>query len=145
MNTSKPETLPYHLGPYKVCIPMATFNRRGIDGVHFVPLKNPLSYNRHPHHHANFHSEGNYPNNVRFDKIVHPLQDAPSTCWGNYGALFAALVADGDIPELFRQFYIYLTRYNAGSPLIGSGMSLNHRGHGIQCVDFDYTNEWKEK
>ena len=136
--TRKAFTMDYHLGPYKVCIPFATFNRRGIDGVHFVPLKNPLCYNRHPHHHANWRDYND-------QTINHPLENNPSTCWGNYGSLLAALVADGDIPELFRQFYVYLTRYNASSPLIGSGYSLNHRGHGIQCVGFDYTQEWKEK
>ena len=144
-NTHKPFTIDYRLGPYKVCVPMTTFNRHGIDDVHFVPLKNPLAYNRHPHHHANLHTQGDYPDKIWLDHIVHPLQDKPGTCWGNYGSLLAALVADGDIPELFRQFYVYLTRYNAGSPLIHPRGEQSRSLHGIQCVDFDYTQEWKEK
>jgi hypothetical protein len=137
-------TRPYHMGPYKVCVPLSAFEHGSLDNVHFIPLKNPKSYNRHPHHHAEYHYEGDYQNRVIAAEITHPLQDKPRTCWGNYGSILLAIINDGDIPELFRQFYIYLTRYNSASPLIHP-LDGSYQKHGIQCVDFDTITPWEEK
>ena len=135
----------YHMGPYKVCIPVSAFADNSLDYIHFIPLKNVKSYNRHPHHHANFPGDNHFVYYFKEGedegKIVYPLADKPSTCWGNYGAILLACMADGDIPELFRNFYIYLTRYDSGSPLIHLA---NSSAHGIECVDFDTTTPWEE-
>ena len=127
----------YQMGPYKVCVPLSTFENGNLNGIHFIPMKMPLSYNRHPHHHAEYPSTGTRA-------ISHPLANYPRTCWGNYGAILSAIINDGDIPEMFRQFYIYLTRYNAASPLIHD-MGGDYRKRGIECIDFDTSKPWEEK
>lgn len=116
----------YHLGPYKVCVPVSIFDGTRLHGVHFIPLKFPQSTNRHPHHRVSLNGE---------EENTHPLDRHVSTCWGSYASILIGLVEDGDIPELFRQFYIYLKRYNHHSPLI-------YRG--INGLDFDTHTPWSE-
>jgi hypothetical protein len=135
----------YHMGPYKICIPVSTFERGSLDYIHFIPLKFPTSYNRHPHHHGNNPSEAHFVSYALANKIIYPLADKPGTCWGNYGALIVAIANDGDIPELFRQLYIYLTRYNPASPLIHEMGTGRFSPGSINWIDFDTTKPWEDK
>jgi hypothetical protein len=112
----------YHLGPYKVCVPVDTFERGRLTDIHLIPLKKIDSLNRHPHHKA-YLEEG-----------THPLDARPSTCWGSYATILKGLIDDGDVPELFRQFFIYLGRYNEHSPLVHNG---------ILGLDFDTSTPWE--
>ena len=54
---------------------------------------------------------------ARMKAMGNPLDYVPSTCWGNFGPLITNLVHDGDVAELFRALYLYLTIYDDGSPL----------------------------
>jgi hypothetical protein len=96
----------YHLGVYQVYVSTDAILRGNLDDIHMVPLKSPRTENRFPHHRC-------APIENR-----HPLDFTTRTCWGNFGSTIKPFASDADIPELFRGLYVYLSRYNAGSPLI---------------------------
>ena len=42
---------------------------------------------------------------------------SPYTCWGGFNGIVSAVLYDFDLVEIFRNIWIYLNRYNPGSPL----------------------------
>lgn len=94
----------YHLGPYRVYVPVGMILQNDLKSVHMIPLKAPMTNNRYMHHLAGGDGE-------------HPLARSPRTCWGNFGSAITSYTADADIAELFRGLHLFLSRYNAGSPL----------------------------
>jgi hypothetical protein len=113
----------YHMGVYKVYVPCQEFINGHVGQEHFVPLKNPLSDLRHPHHKAS-------------GRDSSALSKHPATCWGSFGNIISGIMGDCDLPEYFRQVGLYLGRYNPQSPYISRG---------IDGVDFDTTKTWEER
>ncbi len=102
----------YYLGSYAVYLGAEDLVNNQEGKFHFIPTKCPTSVTRHFHHTAS----GRW---VRSDnKGRHPLDMEAKTCWGTFGPTVNSLVSICDLPELFRTIYIYLGRYNPGSPLI---------------------------
>jgi len=95
----------YHLGVYQVFVATGAILQGNLNQIHMIPLKAPKTNNRFMHHLA-------YENDSE-----HPLDYRTNTCWGNFGSTIKPYAEDADIPELFRGLYVYLARYNAGSPL----------------------------
>jgi hypothetical protein len=114
----------YYLGSYAVYLSLDAIANCCPDDFQFIPLKQPYSHARHPHHKVDY----------EMDSTVHPLDKEPRTCWGGFGNPVRLLLDIPDIPELFRLLYLYLSRYNPSSPLVHGG---------IKNLDFD-TNEIKE-
>lgn len=100
----------WDMGPYIIYIELEGLKNGLISNPHFIPLRSPLTENRHPHHKAR-PSSPNWP--------YDPLQFVPSTCWGSFGPIVSDCAKNGDIVELFRAFHAYLSRYDSGSPLAG--------------------------
>ena len=116
----------WNLGPYRVYLPVTAFVRGQVGsfgnavGFHFVPMREPLTEERHMHHvsHSTALSILNQD----------PLLMSPSTCWGGFGPVIVGSVKDCDVVETFRIIYTYLGRYDASSPLIWNGLSgISHR------------------
>lgn len=105
---NKASTNQWDLGVYTIYTRVEHLKLGSAEGTHFVPNEDPMTLERHPHHRAY--------NNVRDAR--HPLDYSPSTCWGSYGAIVSSCAVNGDIVELFRSLYSYVTRYNPGSPLV---------------------------
>ena len=113
----------YHLGPYRVYVAETAILNNNLNHIHMVPMKDPSVEHRFMHHTAyNRSGEG-----------AHPLSYSTSTCWGDFGSAIKSYAADADVPELFRGLYLYLSRYNAGSP-------LTH----IENIPFDTETPWEQ-
>jgi hypothetical protein len=108
----------YSFGEYQVYVPLTFFpamrssfssqvKGHEPDGFQFVPVRNPLAHSRTPHHTASQPGAG----------VTDPLMMIAYTCWGGFSSIIMALGDECDIVELFRSIAIYLTRYDAGSPL----------------------------
>ena len=115
----------WDLGPYQVYMPVSSFIRGEVGsfrnaGFHFVPVREPLTEQRHMHHVC-------YSNNDAVAK-KDPLLMQPSTCWGGFGPVILGNVKDCDVVETFRTVYTYLCRYDASSPLAWNGLSgITHK------------------
>jgi hypothetical protein len=122
----------YDIGAYSIYIPYRGMLNSNIEDIHFIPEKNKwlegydrweledrgsISHYRHLHHYAYF--------SHRESKISNPLTYNPRTCWGNFGSMVSSIMGDGDLPELFRTLYLYVTIQNPDSPL-------------VQLVDLDH-------
>ncbi len=95
-------------GPrYTVYIPRNVFQRGTDAHFHFVPEGSELIHDRHPHHTASM------PSSTTYD----PLDMNPYTCWGDFGTIASACIRAGEITNLFRTIYVYLTRVNLRSLL----------------------------
>lgn len=82
----------YLLGEYKV---MFDVSKKIVpDNIRMIPMRQPDTEDRHPHHRAQY------------------------TCWGSFGGLISMTCSTGDIPEVFRTLSIFLSTYNAASPLV---------------------------
>jgi hypothetical protein len=100
----------FGMGPYQVWVPVTAFAKNGHKDYQFIPNLAPTSYYRTPHHHAGGAS--------------NPFNSG--TCWGGFGGIVKSMTAEGDVPELFRSIYIYLSRYDAGSPLGGAHLNTHY-------------------
>ena len=115
----------WNLGPYRVYMPVSSFIKGEVGsfrnaGFHFVPMREPLTEQRHMHHVC-------YSNSDAVAK-KDPLLMNPSTCWGGFGPVVLGNVRDGDVVETFRTIYTYLTRYDASSPLAWDGLKgITHK------------------
>lgn len=98
---------PYDMGNYTVYLPM-TILKQGVGSgyVHFVPERDPKTYARTPHH--TWH-----PNSSQDE----PWMGQSSTCWGGFSNMIVRIVRDGDLVDLLRNIYIYLSRFDRGSTL----------------------------
>jgi hypothetical protein len=74
--------------------------------IHFIPTRDRQTYNRHPHHVGR-----------RDGGSTNPLGYSPNTCWSDFGGPVTMALNEGNIPELFRMFLIFIGRYYNGSPL----------------------------
>jgi len=113
----------YHLGVYRVFVGVAAIVDGNLNKIHMVPLKAPHATRRFMHH------------NATGDDDMHPLDFRTNTCWGTFGSTIKPYALDADIPELFRGLQIYLSRYDAGSPLPGSS---------IDRLGWDTKTPWEE-
>ena len=95
----------YDLGPYEIHISTEVILNGNLNKIHMIPKKAPLVSDRFMHHTA-------YPQGE-----TYPLAYKTNTCWGDFGSTINSFVVDADIPELFRGLQVYLSRYNAASPL----------------------------
>lgn len=114
----------YNIGAYSIYYDFDSLIKSDIDKIHFIPEKQKLAkrngahggresivHARHMHHKAYW-----YPN--AHDQILgNPLTYQPATCWGNFGNIMSLTCAAGDIPELYRALYLYVTIQNPDSPL----------------------------
>jgi hypothetical protein len=101
----------YDAGEYGVYAPLSRLVEGSLNSNvswHFIPFREPKSHQRTPHHHNGWHNEG-----------LHPLETNSATCWGSFGPVIPSILEDGDVVELFRILYIYVSRYDPHSPLGG--------------------------
>lgn len=105
----------YNIGQYAIYIPCNDLYDSCMYAFHFIPLRKMLVepgetfHPRHLHHYARLEGRGVRDN---------PLSYTPSTCWGNFGSIVSMTLNVGDIPELFRALYLFLTIQNPDSPLV---------------------------
>ena len=105
----------YNIGQYSIYIPCKDLHTSCMNAFHFIPQRMPMvetgetNHPRHLHHYARLESKGMREN---------PLSYTPSTCWGNFGSIVSMTLNVGDIPELFRALYLFLTIQNPDSPLV---------------------------
>ncbi len=105
----------YNIGAYSIYVPYnSALISNNIDSIHFIPEKNMTAddgryHRRHMHHYAMADQQ---------EMISNPLTYRPSTCWGNFGPIISMNLQAGDIPELFRSLYLYVTIQNVDSPLV---------------------------
>ena len=97
----------FDIGSYFVYVPRDAFMAQTYSGVHWIPARKTMSTNRHPHHTAT----------VLNSNIRHPLNMSPYTCSGGFSTIFAVNLANMEVAGMFRSCYIFLARYNTGSPL----------------------------
>jgi hypothetical protein len=107
----------YDLGVYWVFVPLVDILSGSLNRIHFIPEREKNTHLRHQHHFVRVEGEGRFygPQNERG---VRPLQAMPSTCWGNFPGVLTGCMSDGDIVELLRVLYLFVTNLNPGSPLI---------------------------
>ena len=118
----------WSLGPYNVYMPQQAFIQ-GATGrfagdtgpkFHFIPVWKPNTFTRHMHHVSNSTFDYSYSRN--------PLDMSSSTCWGGFGPIILGNAKDSDVVEAFRTIYTYLSRYDAGDPLLYGGLSnVDHK------------------
>lgn len=94
-----------NVGTYFVCISSRSIIKRQMRPIHMFPARDPRTFHRHLHH------------KVRNNPTGHPLMADESTCWGNVGPSYVSARNDGDVADMFRVLYIYLSRLNWSSPL----------------------------
>ena len=99
----------FDIGPYFVYVPRNAFINQAYSGVHWIPARDVMSTRRHPHHKAY------EPTNE------HPLSMPTNTCAGGFTRIFNVNLANMEIAGMFRSCYIFLTRYDTGSPLTSPG------------------------
>jgi hypothetical protein len=119
----------FHLGCYAVYVPFRALEDQDATAMHFVPIKNTMSLYRHPHHRIDLWGSHSAYNDAT-EAPLHPLDKHIATCWGGFGGAIGGLLDIVDIPDLFRHIYLYLSRYDRGSPLVQ-----------IERLDFDTVGE----
>lgn len=102
------------IGSYSIYVPLEGLLTGDLNSFHFIPDRHPIAgegqvtHQRHLHHYAF----------VRMETRQNPLTYTNRTCWGDFGAMLANILGDGDIPELYRTLYLFLFVQNASSPLV---------------------------
>ncbi|WP_119071571.1 hypothetical protein [Aggregatilinea lenta] len=81
-------------GQYRIMIPLGG----AVGDVHWVPMRQPDTLSRHPHHHLG--------------------GGVPRTCWGTFAGYVTSLVANGEFVPMIRLCGQFCHVYNPGSPLI---------------------------
>lgn len=112
----------YDIGSYSIYVPISALIHGNLQPIHFIP-EGSLAWreqtgreayfdNRHLHHYAFYapHHTG--------QKIGNPLTYETRTCWGNFGAILSMNMEAGDLPEIFRSLYLFVTIQNVDSPLV---------------------------
>ena len=111
----------YNIGVYAIYIKEHDLLRGNIGNYHFIPQNNPFcetngrrgdefKHARHLHHYAYFNRNEHQQKN--------PLSYYPRTCWGSFASMLPAIAQDGDLAELFRALYLFITIQNTDSPLV---------------------------
>lgn len=88
-------------GPYKIAIPLLNPS-----AFHLIPLDDPRTSSRHPHHTAG-----------PVSGVDNPLNFNRGTCLKQFAFIINTLAADGEIAELFGVLYRFTASVNTGSTL----------------------------
>ena len=112
----------YDIGVYSIYVPLSALIHGNLHTIHFIP-EGSLAWreqsgqeayfdHRHLHHYAFYapHHPG--------QRIGNPLTYETRTCWGNFGAILSMNIEAGDLPEIFRSLYLFVTIQNVDSPLV---------------------------
>lgn len=94
----------WDIGPYRIYVPVADIGRGSLNGIHFVPLRDPQAEKRHLHHYAT--GDGHY------------LGMSPRTCWSQFASPGVGVLREANLSELFRLLRIFVGRFYFGSPLV---------------------------
>lgn len=94
----------WDIGPYYIFISDQYMLGGSTDEAHMIPLRKLNAVNRHPHH-------------IVQRPADNPIACKVHTCVGNWGPMLLGLKNNFNLPELFRTYYIFLARFNEGSPL----------------------------
>lgn len=111
----------YAIGAYAIYCKLDSLLRGDISQIHFIPLRQPTvdpqqisdgwaCHFLHLHHKAIYKKE--------LSERSNPLSYEPQTCWGSFGSVIPEVAADGDLVELYRMLYLFLTIHNPASPLV---------------------------
>lgn len=95
----------YNLGPYVILIPMVMTPRD--PRVHWIPVRDPKTPTRHPHHHT--YNQGE-----------------PATCLGTFANPMHTMWQHGRLVEYATLCTNFVHIYNQDSPLVGMG-SITHK------------------
>lgn len=95
----------WDLGQYRMYFPYTSLVNRSSTGFHFIPLRDPRTYNRHPHHRSH-------------DRVENPLVANTSNCYGSFGGHVSHALYQGRLVDLLIHHYLFLSVYNPGSPLV---------------------------
>ena len=111
----------YAIGPYAIYLNFDGLLRGNISQFHFIPLRQPTVdpdhlYDNWACHFRHMHHKALFKNGV--SEMSNPLSYEPQTCWGSFGSVIPEVIADGDLVELFRMLYLFLTIHNPNSPLL---------------------------
>lgn len=119
----------YDIGPYSIYISFSALIHGNLDLIHFIPDSNlewrtrdgheSFVHYRHLHHYAFYHPSHDG------HRIGNPLTYETQTCWGNFGAIMSMNLEAGDLPEIFRSLYLFVTIQNVDSPLV-NWRNLSH-------------------
>ncbi len=111
------------LGEFKVFVPLNIFQTSDLTKIHMIPVRNPNSFNRHPHHYANNYSVHTYRSDGTIDfnhsidpKTIHPLDRTTGNCWGSYQGPIQGMLSEPDFPEFFQQIFGHLRTYGDRPP-----------------------------
>jgi len=106
----------YDIGAYIVAVPVEDVVRGSVNRIQFFPEANPNIYNRHMHHYA---PTPRYYQDISPSAAFtgDPLDVTPMTCWGNFPGIVTSCMQDGDVVELLRTLYLFVSRIDPGSPL----------------------------
>jgi hypothetical protein len=111
----------YDIGAYAVYCKLDSLLRGDISQFHFIPLRQPTVDPNHMYdgwacHFRHMHHKAMYKREI--SDLSNPLSYEPQTCWGSFGSVIPEVVADGDLVELYRMLYLFLTIHNPASPLV---------------------------
>jgi hypothetical protein len=94
----------WDVGRFEAYIPIEDVLSGETCRIHFIPTRERSTPYRHPHH-------------VASPQGSNPLGFSPRTCWSDFGGPVTMALNEGNIPELFRMFHIFVSRYYNRSPL----------------------------
>ena len=97
----------WDVGRFEAYIPIEDVLSGETCRIHFIPTRERTTPYRHPHH-------------VASPQGLNPLGFSPRTCWSDFGGPLTMALNECNIPELFRMFHIFISRYYNGSPLTSS-------------------------
>lgn len=111
----------YDIGVYAIYCQQDQLLRGDISQIHFIPLRQPTADPDHMYdgwacHFRHLHHKAMYKRQI--SQLSNPLSYEPSTCWGTFGSVIPEVAADGDLVELYRMLYLFLTIHNPASPLV---------------------------
>jgi hypothetical protein len=117
--TDRPEK--YDIGAYAIYCKLDSLLRGDISQFHFIPQRQPTADPNHMYdgwacHFRHLHHKAMYKKEI--SDLSNPLSYEPHTCWGSFGSVIPEVAADGDLVELYRMLYLFLTIHNPASPLV---------------------------
>jgi len=96
----------YSLGEYMIYFPTSDLESRVMANPHFIPVRNPYTRNRHPHHLAYANSSCDSPTCYQ-----------SSTCFGSFAGILTSALSSGRLTDFLISIWTFLNIYNPGSPL----------------------------
>lgn len=101
-NTGTKQT--HFAGEYQIILPVEAYILAQPGRVEFINLRDPESYNRHPHHKFNWNSDG-----------------LPYTCWGTFSELMVPLIETGTPVDVMRTLGLFASTDYPASRLCHAG------------------------